>query len=250
MEELVSVIMPCYNSEKYISDAISSVINQTYLNWELLVIDDCSTDSSSIIIKEFEKKDSRVQYFRTNISSGSPAFPRNIGIEKARGKYIAFLDSDDLWFPDKLKQQCLLFNGERIAIVYSNYEKINEDGVAGNRIIKAIGKVDYKKLLKGNVIACSTAIYDVSKVNKVFFIEHGHEDYIFWLSILKKGYIAKNTNTVEVYYRVRKNSISSNKFKAILWIWDIYTDIENLSFFQSLYCINITLFKSFLKFLK
>ncbi|WP_436420344.1 glycosyltransferase family 2 protein [Petrimonas sp.] len=247
---VVSIITPLYNSISYIEETINSVLNQTFINWEMLIIDDCSTDGSDEVVKNIIKKDRRVKYFKTIERSGSPTLPRNIGIENASGRFIAFLDSDDVWLPNKLEEQIRLFDSINVAIVFSNYEKINEKGKTNNRLIKAPEKVNYKGLLKGNVMACSTVVYDTEKIGKVYFSNQGHEDFILWLSILKRGYIAKNTNTVGAYYRVRKSSVSSNKFKVIKWIWNIYRNIERLSILKSFYYTVVDLWKSLLKFIK
>jgi teichuronic acid biosynthesis glycosyltransferase TuaG len=250
MNELVSVVMPCYNSENYLRHAIESVKCQTYQNWELIIVDDCSTDLSEEIVLENCKSDLRIKFFKTDFTSGSPALPRNIGIEKALGRFIAFLDSDDLWYNDKLMSQIKLFDDNKIAIVFSNYEKINEAGFSNNRIINAPMLVDYKLLLKGNVIACCTSVYDTRKVGKKYFYKQGHEDYALWLSVLREGYIAKNTGFVSAKYRVAGSSVSSNKIKVVFWVYTIYRKNENLTILSSLLYSVMHLTKSFIKYLK
>jgi glycosyltransferase involved in cell wall biosynthesis len=242
--------MPCYNSENTIVKSIDSVLKQTYTNWEMIIVDDCSTDNSKIIVEEFCKIELRIKYYNTEFPSGSPTKPRNIAIEKAQGRFIAFLDSDDLWEPEKLKSQVELFNDEKVAIVFSNYEKINEKGFSNNRIITAPLLVDYKKLLKGNVIACCTCVYDTNKVGKKYFFKQGHEDYALWLEILRSGYIAKNSGLISAKYRVRDSSVSSNKLKTIRWVYTIFRNNEKFSIFKSFFYTLITLSKSFLKYLK
>lgn len=247
---MVSIITPCYNSELYISDAIESVISQTYSDWEMIIIDDCSTDKSALIIDEYCKKDCRIKYMKTNSPSGSPTKPRNIGIAEAIGRYIAFLDSDDIWMPDKLMLQMPLFEDPKIAMVYSYYEKIDEKGIGAPRLIKSSLRHSYQSLLYGNEIGCLTVIYDTQKVGKCYFQYIGHEDYALWLSILKKGFIAKGVQASLGYYRIRTSSVSSNKFKVISWIWNIYRKNEKLSFFYSFVYLCSDLTKSFFKFLK
>lgn len=233
---LVSIIMPCYNSGTYIHQAINSVRGQTYRDWELLVVDDGSTDNSADIIKGMEQTDGRIKYLKTNAPSGSPIVPRNIGVKNTLGRYIAFLDSDDAWLPNKQERQMKMFEQyEDMAICFSNYEKMTEQGERNNRIIKAPSISTYKQLLLSNVIGCLTAVYDTGKVGKVFFQNHSHEDYILWLDILKRGYVARNTNTVEALYRVRENSVSSNKLKTLSWQWDIYRNVEKIGLFRSSY---------------
>jgi teichuronic acid biosynthesis glycosyltransferase TuaG len=247
---LVTIIMPCYNSEKFIEIAIKSVINQTYFLWELIVVDDCSTDNSRTIVESYSKIDSRIKLFITEFNSGSPTKPRNLGIEKAQGRFIAFLDSDDIWEPEKLESQMKIFDDDNVVIVFSNYEKICENGFSSKRIIKSPLVIDYKKLLKGNVIACCTCVYDTLKVGKKFFLYQGHEDYAMWLDILRDGFIAKNTNLVSAKYRVRKTSVSSNKLRSIKWVYEIFSNNENFSTYKSIFYTFITMSKSFYKYLK
>ncbi|MES2544633.1 MAG: glycosyltransferase family 2 protein [Bacteroidota bacterium] len=246
----VSIITPLYNCENFISETIKSVITQTYSDWEMLIVDDCSTDNSRQIVEEFVRTDNRIKYFKTESASGSPADPRNIGIEMAKGRYIAFLDSDDLWISNKLELQIPLFSDEKVGIVFSNYGKINEDGESNGRIIIAPNEVTYFNLLKGNVIACLTSVYDRKKIGKLYFTKQGHEDFALWLAILKKGYVAKNSGHVLAKYRVRKSSVSSNKLKVIKWYYKIYRENEKLSLVRTVYYLMIALSKSFFKYVK
>lgn len=248
MQEKVSVIMPVHNAEKYLSESISSVLQQTYPYWELLIVDDCSTDNSLAIINRYAVLDARIRCLKTDAPSGSPCLPRNLGIKAAQGRFIAFLDSDDCWLPNKLEQQLCLF-GETgtVGLVFSDYEKMSEEGERNNRVIKAPMEVSYKQLLRGNVIGCLTAIYDTSRVGKMFFMQHTHEDYILWLSILKKGFVAVNTGTVEALYRVRRNSVSSNKLKVLSWQWDIYRNIEKTGLLKAVYYFAHYAYKAYRK---
>ena len=248
--DLVSIIVPCYNAEKHIGQAIESVLTQTYQHWELLVVDDCSTDRSAEIIQSYCDKDERIIYAKTDTQTGSPVIPRNIATEKANGRFIAFLDSDDVWFPTKLERQTPLFSDEKTAIVFSNHEKINEAGERKNRIVKAPQTIDYKRLLKENAIRNSAGVYDTEKVGKVFLKNIDYEDFILWLEILKKGFIAQNTNTLELLYRIRKHSISDNKFRAAKWMWNIYRNVENLCLARALYYFSHYCVRAGLKHLK
>jgi teichuronic acid biosynthesis glycosyltransferase TuaG len=246
----VSIVTPLYNSEKYIADTINSVIAQTFLDWEMLIIDDCSTDNSKNIVDQFTASDKRIKYFKTNFQSGHPTTPRNIGISMAKGRFIAFLDSDDLWFPNKLDLQIPLFLEDNVAIVFSNYEKINENGKASGRNIIASEYADYNSLLRGNIIGCSTSVYDSKKAGKIFFTKQGHEDFAFWLSILKRGFLAKNSSFILAKYRTRKNSISSDKFKVFMWYYKIYRINENFSVVRSFFYLVIAISRSFFKYIK
>ena len=244
---MVSVIIPCYNSQEFLAQAIDSVRLQTYVNWELLIVDDCSTDKSSIIIQQYVQQDSRIHYLKTDKPSGSPTLPRNIGIQHARGRFIAFLDSDDMWLPNKLEEQLILFDNEDTAIVYSDYEKISEQGIRNQRIVSAPNSTNYNHLLRGNVIGCSTALYDTEKIGKVYFENVSHEDYVLWLTILKKGFIARNTRNVQALYRVRTSSVSSNKWKALLWQWNIYINVEKVGYMRAAYYFLSYLIKAYKK---
>lgn len=243
----VSVVMPLYNSERYVAEAIESVIAQTFTNWELIVVDDGSTDKSCEIVLEYVSKDARIKLLHNPSPNRMPSSPRNIGIQAAEGKYIAFLDSDDIWLKEKLSQQLDLFKDKRTAVVYSDYEKIDEHSHRSARIVKAPKYTDYQKLLYSNVIGNLTGMFDVSKVGKKYYLDIHHEDYAFWLSILKKGYIARSTKTITALYREHSNSMSSNKFRNMSWQWHILRNVENINLFRSSMYFISYLIKGFMK---
>ena len=227
---LVSIIMPMFNSEAFIRDAIKSVIAQTYKHWELLVVDDGSTDGSRAIVEKFMAWDSRIHLLLNPCPTGMPSEPRNYGIQAAQGRYIAFLDSDDMWLPSKLAQQLPLFHDNRTAVVYSNYEKVDESGKRSARVVIAPPQVDYNKMLYSNYIGNLTGIFDVEKIGKTYFRQIRHEDYAFWLLVLKSGYIARSTQTITALYRVRSSSLSANKLRLLSWQWNILRNVEHISF--------------------
>jgi teichuronic acid biosynthesis glycosyltransferase TuaG len=232
----VSIIMPLYNSEEYLRDSISSVISQTFTSWELIIVDDCSTDKSFDIAQEFARKDLRIKVYQTETCSGSPTKPRNTAIEKAAGKFIAFLDSDDIWLPAKLSEQIPFFEDPDTYVVFSDYKKLFGQRKISKRAVKAPFHVNYRELLKGNAIGNLTAVYDTSKTGKKFFIDTPHEDYAYWLSILREGGTATNTAQVHALYRIHEGSISGNKLKVLTWDWHIYRDLEHLGFLRTIYC--------------
>lgn len=243
--------MPAHNAGKTIASAIESVIAQTYQDWELLIIDDCSTDNSGAIVSEYVEKDKRIKIFHTDKSFGKPFYPRNIGIQNATGRIIAFLDSDDLWLPTKLEHQIPVFDDEKVAIAFSYYEKFSGNQIEQkNRVIKSPEIVSFNTALFGNPIGNLTGMYDTQKVGKIFYEDAGHEDYILWLTILKKGFIAKNTNTVEARYRVAEKSVSSNKGKAASWTWNIYRKTLGFNIIKSAFCYSMYMVKGVLKYLK
>jgi glycosyltransferase involved in cell wall biosynthesis len=249
--ELVSIIMPLYNGKLHIREAINSVLAQSYAQWELLIINDCSTDESEEIVFEYCKTFQNIQLLKTEVNSG-PAAARNIGIKIAKGKYISFLDSDDIWVKDKLQKQIEFIERKNAAIVFSNYEKISHFGIIENRVVKLPKQVSYKSMLKINSIPCLTAMYDTEKLGKLF--QHtdryyiSYEDYIMWLFVLKKGVIAYNTNNNLAFYRLSDKSLSRNKFKMITIRWNLYRQIEKLSFWNSLYNMCNYIFLGFQKY--
>ena len=247
---LVTVVTPCHNGEKYLSGCINSVIQQTYTNWEMFIVDDGSTDSSASIIKSFSNQDHRIRYLKTEKKSGSPAVPRNIGIDAAKGQYLAFLDCDDLWLPTKLERQVSIFENDHPAIVFSNYFKIDEDGKKHDDAIIASHRVEYDLLLRGNYLGNLTCMVDRSIVAEIRQKKIGHEDYNFWLDILKKGFFALNTDTVEALYRISNKSVSAQKSKVYKWYWHIYREEQGLSIPRSLFCLLCSGVKAFNKYIK
>ena len=252
MNNLVSIIMPAHNAAKTIVQSIESVLQQSYQQWELLVIDDCSTDETVSLVTSYAQKDARIKLLRTDKSVGKPYYPRNVGIKNASGSYIAFLDSDDIWLPTKLEKQIPLFADKNVAIVFSYYEKFSSDQVEEKtkRIVRSPEQVSFQSALYGNPIGNLTGIYDTEKVDKVYYEDVGHEDYVLWLTILKQGFIAINTNTVEARYRVAEKSVSSNKGKAALWTWNIYRKTLGFNLVRATFCYTVYMIKGILKFLK
>lgn len=246
-QTLISIIMPMHNSAAFVGEAIESVLAQSYSEWELIIVDDESTDASVSIVEAYAQKDSRIRLFRNPKPIKMPSAPRNMGLSMAKGRYIAFLDSDDMWLPEKLTQQIPMMQNPQVAIVYSNYEKMTESGKKTGRVIKAPRQADYKKLLRGNVIGNLTGIYDKEKVGIVPFLNIHHEDYAMWLSILKRGFIAQNTGTVAARYRLSSSSVSTNKYRVLSWQWNIYRNIEHISIMKSTIYFVSYAFKAFLK---
>ena len=232
---IVSVITPCYNGANYLVNCIESVISQTFQDWEMLIVDDCSTDDSKEIITKYIQKDSRIKYYRTEHPSGSPTVPRNIGIDNANGRYLAFLDCDDMWLPTKLEEQLNVFKDKKCAMVFSNYEKISMHGVSSSRVVKAPSIVDINQMYYGNPIGCLTVMVDMTITGKFHFRKMHHEDCIAWIELISKSGAAYNTNTVLAQYRETAGSVSRNKIKILLWQWDIYRKVFKFNIFKSLF---------------
>lgn len=233
-QELVSVITANYNAEAFIQQAIDSVLAQQYEQWELLIVDDCSTDNSINIINTYVESDERIKLIKLEQNSG-PAIARNRALAEAKGRYIAFLDSDDLWKEDKLVKQIAFMQAQNIPFSYTSYDLTNEDDEDKGEFL-VNGKVDYYSLLKTCDIGCLTAIYDTSVLGKVDMpIILRRQDYGLWLRLLKKTPFAYALEDKLATYRLRKNSISSNKRKAAAYQWKIYREIEKLSLVKSSY---------------
>lgn len=217
----VSIIMPAYNAETNIGEAIKSVMNQTYDNWELLITNDCSTDGTLKIIDTFIQIDKRISVNSLKSNSGV-AVARNLGIKLANGDYIAFLDSDDYWDKYKLNKQIDFMLENNYVFTYTNFYVVNDEGEKiGKRI--APSEASYHDLLKGNFIGCLSVVLETKLVKDNPMCTVGHEDYLTWLRILRTGVRAHNTNEVMAFYRIGTSSLSSNKLRAAKWQWNIYT---------------------------
>ncbi len=236
MTDQVSIVMPAYNAEKFIAEAILSVQAQTYSNWELLIVDDCSTDDTAGIVERFAREDTRIRYYKQPENAGA-AKARNKAIEMAQGRYLAFLDSDDLWTPDKLEVQIGYMQRENVSFSCSIYGKIDENGRDLNRIADRPGVRGYWELLKdcpGN----STVIYDTQGLGKIYVSNiRKRNDYVLWLDVIKKAGTLHCMDRVLGYHREREGSISSNKLSLVKYHWTIYRDMEHLSLAKSIYLL-------------
>lgn len=228
----VSVIMPAYNSRATIAESIQSVIDQTFSDWELLVIDDCSPEPIADIVESFH--DERIRYIRLAENQGV-AVARNTGIAKAKGRYIAFLDSDDLWLPEKLSAQLHFMKEHQYAFTYTRYSQFTDDPTKPIRLVKTKPSVDYKHLLRGNDIGCLTVMIDQKQVSQVKMPTMYHEDYITWLTVLKKDKRAYSLAKDLARYRINKTSLSGNKKKSFHGTWNVYRRSQGLSLWKSVY---------------
>lgn len=227
--EMVSIIMPAYNSERYIKNSIESVRNQTYKRFELIIVNDASTDNTWKIINYYAKMDERIHGISLEKNLGVAA-ARNVALERAAGRYIAFLDSDDLWVENKLEKQIEFLKKGHIGFTYGNYYMFNEK----NKVVKAPEKFTHKKLLKNTGIACLTVMLDRNIIGdfRMPEIEHA-EDTFTWYSILQRGFIAYNINEILGFYRTTNKSMTSNKFKSAINQWKNYRSFLGLSILDS-----------------
>ena len=226
--ELVSVIMPVYNGAATIGESIESVLTQTYHFWELIFIDDCSTDDTKKAIEQYKNKDVRIRYWRQSDNLGV-AEARNIGIKMAGGRYIAFLDSDDLWLPEKLEHQLRFMQQNHYGFTYTEYRQFTDNPQNPGNIIKVRDYISYKELLKGNDIGCLTVMLDRQIFPHVKMPTKRHEDYITWLNLLKTGHRAYGIHEDLARYRKSPKSLTGNKFRSLKWTWDVYRKTQGLS---------------------
>ncbi|OLO42334.1 glycosyl transferase [Alkalihalophilus pseudofirmus] len=234
-QRLISVITPAYNSEKFIRETIESVLAQTYTNWEMIIVDDCSSDSTTEIIKQYEEQDERLTLIQLKENSG-PAVARNTAINNAKGRYLAFLDSDDQWVPEKLERQLTFMQEREIAFSFTQYFKINEEGEETGMVESIPEKVSYNQLLKNNVIGCLTVMIDTEMTGKIEMVNiRTRQDYVLWLTLCKRGFIAYGLQEVLAKYRIVENSVSSNKIKMAKQNWKVYREIEKLSLMKSMW---------------
>ncbi|RRV17558.1 glycosyltransferase family 2 protein [Pseudomonas saudiphocaensis] len=243
---LVSILTPSYNAEKYLAHTLESVIAQTFQAWELLVVDDCSPDNSNALIESYVAKDSRIKLVRLTENSGA-AVARNKAIELARGRYIAFLDSDDRWLPSKLEKQIRFMQDNDVAFSYTAYEKRDGQGNACG-VVGVPSRVSYTDLLKVCSIGCLTAMYDTAKLGKVYMpLIRKRQDLGLWLRILKQIPYAYGVNEVLAQYQVRSDSISADKRVAAKYTWRLYRDIEKLCLVRAGYYFSHYAFNGFLR---
>lgn len=246
-EKLCSIIMPAYNSDEYIAKAIESVIKQTYKNWELIIVNDASTDNTEKIIKTYQAKDKRIKLISLPENQGV-ANARNTAVKNAIGRYIAFLDADDYWEKEKLQEQIQILNNSDADISYTAYLMIDEAGkTIKKRSIKEILK--FNDLLKENSIIFSSVVCKKESIkNKRFKSEWYHEDYVFLLDLAKENKIFKGLNKRLIQYRVHQNGRSFNKLNAAKYRWKIYRNYLNLNIIVSLYYFTIYLQKGINKY--
>lgn len=231
----VSVVMPVYNAAKFVRESIESVLAQSFCDYELLLIDDCSTDNSLEILLEYEQKDSRVKVLKNELNSGV-SHTRNVGVKNACGEYIAFLDSDDMWTSDKLEKQIdLIYKYPDTDICYTDSAFIDIEGNRSDYIFTVPQSITYKELLKQNVISCSSVLAKKDVIKKYPMIhDHMHEDFAVWLQVLKSGGIARAVNEPLLIYRINRKSKSGNKFKSLGMGYKVYK-FMGLNYFQRNY---------------
>lgn len=236
---LVSIITPMYKGAAFVGETIESVLKQTYPNWEMIIVDDCSPDDGAGINVVKQYKDSRIKLIESKVNKGSSG-ARNIALKEARGQYIAFLDSDDTWFPVYLERQIKFMLDGGYSLVFSSRRRIQELG--NDDIYKPFivpDKISYSELLKRCPIFISTTLYDRAKCGLFYFNEDLgslRDDWVYWLAILKKIGIAYGNREILGNYRIRGGSATSNKWKVMVSQWRVLRSVEKLRYFNALYC--------------
>lgn len=226
--------MPCYNGERTVQQAVDSVLRQTFADWELLIVDDGSTDGSRTLLEKLAATDTRIRVFRNPTPSGV-ATARNRALTETRGRYIAFLDCDDAWLPHKLEIQMEAMQTHNAALVCGAYDVMNASGALIGSVEPGPGIVTYRSLLRNNSVGCLTAMIDHSLCGDVRFhpgLPKG-EDYQVWLSILKRGLTGVCLQEKLAIYRVHGTTLSSNKFSAARHRWRVYREFEGQNIFTS-----------------
>ena len=235
-QPLVSIITPNFNTEKFVAKTIESVLKQTYDNWEMIIVDDASTDKSVEIIKKYASNEPRIHLIQLDKNNGQ-GNARNIATKFASGDYIAFLDSDDIWHPDKITIHIRFMLEKNADFSHTSYGFIDE---SDNRIMQTYHvssyPVSYKNLLKRTEIGCLTVIYKIKTVGKRFMpLLKRKQDYALWLEILKDGFVSHPLDEELAYYRQRKGSTTNNKFNLIIDHYKFLRRTQSLNPFLALY---------------
>lgn len=224
---VVSIVMPSFNAARFILPSIESVVAQTHTDWELLVVDDASSDETATLVREKYATDDRVKVIALTENQGA-AVARNTAIGLAKGRFIAFLDCDDLWLPEKLEVQLSWMLERRCYFSFTAYERILPTG----EIVGKVGvpeRTTYARMLKTSVIGCSTVIYDTDYFGKVYMpIIRMRQDFGLWLALLRRVEHAEGIGRVLTRYKLRPGSVSSNKRNAARYTWRVYREVEKL----------------------
>jgi teichuronic acid biosynthesis glycosyltransferase TuaG len=226
-DRLVSIIVPAYKAAAHIGRTIESVVAQTYPHWEMLVADDCSPDDTRDVVARWSQREPRVRLIALE-RNGGPAAARNAALQRASGRWIAFLDSDDMWLPRKLERCLAHAQAHRAALVYTGYRRISQDEARVGEYIRVPRTLSYHKLLGNTAIATSTVLVDRAIAGDVRMAPVFYDDFVCWLSILKRGHVAQGLDEDLMRYRVLAQSVSRNKGRSAREVWNTYRQVERL----------------------
>jgi len=243
----ISVITPVHNSSDYIADTINSVINQTYQNWEMILVDDFSADNSVEIIQAYQEKSNKIKLIQSDTNVGA-AEARNIALRQAKGDYIAFLDSDDMWLPNKLERQTQFMKSNNYAFSFTAYQRVNQNNTKTINRIGVPKFIGYNGFLRNTIIGTLTVMIDKRQTGyfEMPNIRSSH-DMVLWCEILKRGFKAYGINEVLAYYRIVGDSNTAKKWKAAKDVWRVYRDIEKLSWVKSAFNFSLYAFNALKK---
>lgn len=238
-ENLVSIVVPVYNAEKFLEDTINTVQNQTHENWELIMVDDRSTDKSINIIEKYARSDKRIKLYKNKVNSHA-ALTRNKGIDEAKGRYIAFLDADDLWEPNKLEKQIAFMREKNCEFSFTGYEFADENGKPNGKKVNVPEELTYKKALRNTIIWTTTVMFDMHKLTKedIHMPNVKSEDTACWWKVLKQIDRAYGMQEILSYYRRSSGTLSANKVEAVRRVWNLYRNVEKLNLIKSAYCFS------------
>jgi teichuronic acid biosynthesis glycosyltransferase TuaG len=228
--------MAAHDAEAFIAETIASVQAQTLGDWELLVADDASSDRTTAIVAAAAAEDPRIRLIRLE-PNGGVARARNEALAAAQGRFIAFLDSDDLWLPQKLERQVAFMKAKEAAVSYTAFRRIDESGSRVGRLVKVPARLTYRQLLRNTAIATLTGMVDTAKTGPLRMTEARRDDYILWLSLLKRGFVAHGLQADLARYRVVRGSLSSKPKRSATWVWDVYRKVEKLGLLQAAWCM-------------
>lgn len=243
----VSVIIPAYNASHYVRGAVASVLGQTFSDLEVLVVDDSSTDETVDIVTQMAVRDRRVRLLRHTANRG-PATARNTALSAASGRYIAFLDSDDMWLSRKLETQIQFMKEKEAAFSYTSYRRISTSGEIISGPVPIPHTLDYNHLLKNTAIATSTVLVDRAQVGSLRMVDTYYDDYAMWLNLTKRGFQAHGLQEDLMRYRIVLGSVSRNKLRSARHVWTVYRDVERLSFLGSLWYFTNYLWNGYKKY--
>jgi teichuronic acid biosynthesis glycosyltransferase TuaG len=250
MNKLVSIITPTYNSADFIEATVESIQKQTYTHWELIITDDGSSDDTMGILEKIASEDSRIRLEQLSQNSG-PAIARNTGIKKAKGSYLTFIDADDIWFPEFLESSINTIKSSGCPFVFSSYKRMDEALKPLYPDFIVPEKVTYADILKSNAISCLTAFIHLEKLGKKYMPNiRKRQDMGLWLQYLKETPFAIGIQTPLAIYRIRKNSLSRNKWALVKYQWDFYRKVEKLTFTQSLFYLANWFYRGLKKYKK
>mgnify|MGYP004556611999 FL=1 len=246
--DMVSIVVPVNNAERFLPETIGLVQKQTYRDWELILVDDCSSDNGAAIVRQYAKDDTRIRLIQQEVNAGA-ARSRNLGISQANGRYLCFLDADDIWTSQKLEKELAYMKEKKAAFVFTGYEFADAKGEGLGKIVHVPETISYEQALKNTTIFTSTVMIDRDKIadTDIYMPQIASEDTATWWHILKKYQIGYGLDENLVRYRRTEGTLSSNKLVAIQRIWGLYRRQEKLSWCKSIYCMFFWAFRAVLR---